>query len=128
MSFLEGSVYDQFDDRITALEEIDYTGLSGRVSTLENRCNIIEGDITSLSSRALALETWRGDKSPSIANETSMPVSTTIGTAVITLGLNAPTAASIESNINTVKTEINAVKNKVNSILSALRTREIINA
>lgn len=117
--FLAGSVYDKLENRIEALEENDYSSLESRIS--EN-----EGDISALKSRATSLETWRGNKYSAIANETNMTVSTSIGTAVITLGLNAPTAASIETNFNAVKTEINNVKAKVNTVLSALREREII--
>lgn len=115
--FLAGSVFEKFDTRISALEEIN----------LEDRLSQAEDDITSLTTRVGSLETWRSSKATAISNETAMMVSTTINTAIITLGLQAPIASSIESNINTVKTEINNVKTKVNSIISALRSREIIN-
>lgn len=65
-------------------------------------------------------------KADAISDETAMPVSTTIATGLITLGIQGPLATSIASNINTVKTELNVVKAKVNDILEALRTREII--
>lgn len=128
--FKPGSVFDIFLSRINQLEsDIENIDVrNGDIDSLLDRCGIIEGDLINHGSRIESLEVWKDDKYSSINDETNMSVSTTIGTAVITLGLSAPLASSIESNINAVKTEINSVKFKVNSILSALRSRGIINA
>lgn len=98
----------------------------GNVGDLLTRVSTAEIALLDHDGRISDIEEWFSSKSSAIPNETNMTVSTSISTAVITLGLQAPLASSIETNINSVKTEVNAVKSKVNTILSALRVRGII--
>lgn len=104
----------------TLLARANHTGtqaistVSGLQAALDAKAATSVTD--SLETRLTSLETWRGAKASAISDA---PTSTTIATAVITLGLNAPTAASIESAFN-------AVNSKINSILGAMRTREIV--
>lgn len=105
--------------------------LQGRMDAVEgenlaSRMSAAESGLSGHGTRLSALETWRSNKAGAIANETAMTVSTTIATDIITLGLAAPRASSIETAINAVKTEINGLKTKINSILAANRSREII--
>jgi len=83
------------------------SGLAGKTDTATT---------TSLASRVTSLETWRGAKAAAKSNVTT---SYSVPTAVITLGLNAPTASGINSIINTIMAEING-------IYDVLRTREIM--
>ena len=114
--FKSGSWNQSVEDRLG-----DVGDLLTRMSTAEN--TLLEHD-----GRIEELEEWRSNKSSAIANETNMTVSTSISTAVITLGLQAPLASSIESNFNSVKTEINNMKSKFNLVLSAMRNGEMIHA
>lgn len=54
--FLEGSVYDKFNDRITALEERDFSGVSSRLTIAEGDINDLEDDVADLVSRCGTLE------------------------------------------------------------------------
>lgn len=123
---IEGGILEWSGSVNSKLNPLDEANLISRCGTLETTVSGIQSSINGYGTRIGSLETWRSNRSSAIPNQTNMSVSTTIGTAVITLGLNAPTASSIETNINAVKTEINTVKSAINSILSALRSREII--
>lgn len=71
--FLEGSVYDQFHDRITELENRDFGGLVSRLDTAEgdiddleddvadlvSRCGTLESTVSTHGSRITALEGWK---------------------------------------------------------------------
>lgn len=123
--FKSGSWNASVEDRISSLDDrindYDSEDLLTRISTAES--TLLEH-----ADRIDSLEDWRSNKASAIANESNIAVSTSIATGVITLGLQAPLASSIESNINAVKTELNNMKSKINLILGSLRTRELINA
>jgi len=87
---------------------------SASVSSINSSISDHTASITSISADVASLKTWRADKvsSPDVSTSYSVP------TAVITLGLNCPTAAGINSIISTIMTEINSLK-------ASLRTREI---
>ena len=100
------------------------TALAGKADTsvtsgLNTRLTSAETTLSTLSTantRLTSLETWRGAKAAAKSNVTT---SYSVPTAVITLGLNAPTAAGINSIVNTIMGEING-------IYDVLRTREIM--
>lgn len=54
--FLDGSVYDQFDDRITALENRNFDNLVSRLETAESDIDELEDDVADLVSRCGTLE------------------------------------------------------------------------
>lgn len=71
--FLEGSVLYHFDNRITVLEEREYSIILSRIENVENdityigdeisnlvsRCGTIEGDIITQGGRIASLEAWK---------------------------------------------------------------------
>lgn len=89
----------------------NHTGTQA-ISTVTDLQTTLTGHDTRISS----LELWRSSKAAASAN---IGTTTNLPTAIITLGLNAPTAAGIESEFNALKTQINTIK-------GILRTREIL--
>jgi len=100
----------------------DLSDMSATCTTLADRVTALESGkaalsvTNSLAFRTASLETWRADKATARAN---VSTSFSVPTAVITLGLNAPTAAGINSIVNTIMGE-------VNGIYAILRSREIM--
>lgn len=109
--FLEGSVLDTMNGRITDLEDRDFDGLVSRMGTAES-------DIDGLKGRVSSLEEWRSSKASAITDITT----TASADSVSILGISVPTNSSYTSLV----AAHNALKDKVNAILAALRTREII--
>lgn len=108
--------------------------LATNISSLKSRMTAAEGSIagyvnvsvtnalatrmSTAEGKIVSLESWRAAKAPAKAN---VPTNYSVPTAVITLGLNAPTAAGINSVVNTIMGEING-------IYQVLRDREIMAA
>ncbi len=106
------------------------TTAEGNITSMLSRLSTAEGSITSLLSRVTTAESTIGSHTTDInalkawraAKATASPdVSTSfsVATDVITLGLAAPRASSINSIISTIMGEINGIK-------AILRSREIL--
>lgn len=92
------------------------SALASRVTTAESTISSHSSSISSLNTDVTSLKAWRAAKataSPDVSTVVS------VATAVITLGLNCPTAAGINTLFATVMTEVNGLK-------AILRSREIL--
>jgi len=93
--------YTPPNDLMTRIEaDAAMASMTSGMDSLEARMASAESAISSLSS-------WRSNKATVPADAST---SVTIPTAVITLGLNAPTAAGLASLFAGVITDINALK------------------
>lgn len=95
--------------RVGALEAVAPNAYESRVSALETASGAQNARITSI-------EAWRAAKAPASAD---VPTNFAVQTDVITLGLTAPRASSINAIINTIMGEVNGIK-------AILRAREIM--
>lgn len=103
--------------RVTTAEG-NITTNTSNISSLTTRMTSAETAATSLTGRVVSLEAWRAAKATASAD---VSTSYSVPTAVITLGLNCPTAAGINSIVGTIMGEVNGIK-------AILRSREILAA
>jgi len=109
----------ELKDHLKALDLTD-TSLASRVTAVESGLltKASTSSVTTLASRVTSLETWRAAKAPASPN---VSTSYSVATSPISLGTNAPTAAGVNTLINTIMGEVNGIK-------QILRDREILAA